>query len=151
MSKDLNANVQSLSEKLQSAMTLESETSTFTVPEGFYEENLPEGLTMGQVSQLQSHNADVLAAVALATGEKGVKAMADDKKLDSVSTVLKIGKDSLAATLNRSVEVSDGKGGRQQKYGYLVAKHTIDASDGGKGSLKKVRGHIYELAAGLAK
>lgn len=57
---------------------------------GTYEEILPETLTIKNVEEVFKHHADLVSATTLATAELAEMAMKKDKKLDQVSSELRV-------------------------------------------------------------
>lgn len=119
------------------------------VSEGAFERTLePAGLTLAEVTKVQNHTTDLVAATGLALGELGLDAFKADKELAQVSVSLPTGKDAINFTFQRQKEVAAGTGkdaGTQIKYGYLTGKIDVNAH-ANKGSLRRVKDHLNEVA-----
>lgn len=122
------------------------EGGVIEVPKDFYEELLPDDLTMAQVKKVQEHNSNLVSAVGLAVGELGNKEFGKHKKFDEVSVEFNANKDKIGLNYQRSKQVPDGSGGQQTKYGILSARYQV-AGASNKGSFKKVRDWLSNTAA----
>lgn len=149
MSTQIDQKVLDLSEKLKNEMKI-GEQGIVEVPKDVYESTLEgTGLTMEVVKQVQGHTADMVSATGLALGELGIDAFKKDKDLDQVSVQIPVHKDDIAGVFSRSKQVPDGNGGMQAKHGVLNMRYTTAGAAGSKGSLKKVKAHLGELATGV--
>lgn len=149
MTTQIDQKVLDLSEKVKSNMTV-GDQGIVEVPKEFYESTLEGvGLTMEVVKQVQAHNADLVSATGLALGEIGIEAFKKNPELDQLSVQVGVNKDDIAGVFSRSKQVPDGNGGMQAKHGVLNMRYTTAGASGSKGSLKKVKTHLNELAKGV--
>lgn len=148
MTTKISEAVKNLSTQLKDEFKL-GEAGVVEVSPDAYEKTLEgTGLTMEVVEQVQTHQANVVAASGLALGEMGLDAFKKDKDLSQVSVELKAGKDVLGGVFARSKQVPDGQGGMQTKYGVLSSRVQVNGA-ANKGELKKVRTHLAEMAKGV--
>lgn len=88
---DIKPHVIALAAKLKPGLKL-GEGGVIIADKDLYEQSLPDELTMDSVNAVYAHTENLVAGLTLATGEIAEEAMKKDKKLDSVSSELKIGK-----------------------------------------------------------
>lgn len=146
---EIKANIRALADNLKSNLTIDPVTGVATPSDDWYASNLPEGLTVDTYKQLTEHNTDVLAAADLATGELGIETMKTHKDLQRVTMTLPlVGKDTINVVQDRTFDARNVKTGETTvKYGRTTASLDIYAADNGRGELKKVREHLYSVAA----
>lgn len=152
---DIKPSITALAEALKATFTL-GEGGIVTVAPGAYESTLPESLTPEVVRQVQDHNADVLAAAALALGQVAIEGFVKDKALDQVVVNFPCLADTMGGNVLRSKSYAAGgipKEGEKrdpnatvEKFGVITMGHIV-AANANRGTLKKVRSHINALAA----
>lgn len=117
--------------------------------EGAFEKTLVgTDVTIEQITKIQDHTANVLAAAALAVGELGLAAFKADTNLKQTSLSLPAGRDSLNLVFQREKIVPAGTGpdaGTQTKYGVVTSRIDV-AAHANRGSLKKVKDHLNATA-----
>jgi hypothetical protein len=147
---DIKESILALAEKLKADMVL-SEDGVVTVSEDTFEKTLPEGLDMKTVKAVQDHTANLVSATGYALGQVGIGAFKKDKRLEQVSVEFAAGKDSIGGVFQRSKEVRNPTDGSSAtKYGILSMKMTVNAH-ANKGSLKKVRTALSNMALDALK
>lgn len=123
------------------------EQGVFTASEDVLKKTL-EGtdLSVETVQKVQDHLINLVSATGLALGELGTEAMKADSKLDQVSVEFPVIQDTIGGVFQRQKEYPGVNGGDSvTKYGVLTMKYTATAG-ANKGSLKKVRMRLNELA-----
>lgn len=119
------------------------------VPKSFYEDHLPEGLTMAIVKKVQDHDSNMTSATVLGMGEVSIPAFKKDKKLESTSIEYSAGKNSIGAVMHRSKTMTNPQGGEPiTKFGVVTAKYQARAS-ANLGALKRIRTHLNAQAASV--
>lgn len=141
----IDQNIRDLATKIKGDMKV-GEAGIVEIPKDIFEKTLDETLSMDMVKKVQSHQANVVAATGLALGEVGLEAFKGNKTLNQVSVEYPVGKDSIGGTFSRSKQVPDGNGGQQTKFGALGMSYKVAGASGSKGSLKKVRAHLSDIA-----
>lgn len=143
----INENVVALKEKIKAAVTPDASTGVIGSPKELYESLLPEGLTLELKKQFQTHDGQVVAAAAAATGEIGIELMQKNKELDRVSLEIPVGhKDKINIAFDRSRQVPDREtNGTKTKYGVLSADYTMYGSKS-RGDMLKVKTELAEAA-----
>lgn len=146
---EIKTNIRELADKLKTNLVIDPATGVASVPEEWYVQNLPEGLSADTYKQLSEHNTDVLAAAALANGEAAIDAFKKNKELERVSLSLPlVGKDTIGVVTDRTYNARNVQSGEVTvKYGRTSASFDIYAADNGRGDLKKIREHLYSTAA----
>lgn len=132
------------------------EGGSYTLTGDIIEAAPREGFTKETVEGFQDYASDLLSGILLAFGETSVVAFAADKKLEQVSIEVPFGNDVIAGSILRSKEYPAGgvpKEGEKRdpnatvtKWGVSTMRYGVSAN-ANKGSLKKVREHINNLAA----
>jgi hypothetical protein len=118
-----------------------------------YESTLPEGISLDVVNKIEKHNGNFIAASTYALGRVGTKALAENKKLDTVETVIKMGgRNVLGLTMERQRTYPNPQDKENPivKHGVIAVNYDIVA-DNNSGQLKIARGLINDLAAGALK
>lgn len=152
---EIKPHIVTLANDLKAGLTL-GDGGVITADKDLYERTLPDDLDLATVKKVYSHTEDLVSGLTLATGEMGEAAMKKNKKLDSVSSELKIGK---YAEINvgylRSQEqtirnMQNPKEAPRQvtKFGVTTARvKTLGQKN--RGELKKVRASLTERAESL--
>tara|TARA_B100000767_G_C19556163_1_gene447057 strand:- start:118 stop:588 length:471 start_codon:yes stop_codon:yes gene_type:complete len=112
--------------------------------------NLPEGMSSSMAKDFKAEEKITLAALGYATGEIAVDVFAKDKDVKSVSSAAKWFGDKMAASMDRSREITiPGRNGapvtKETRQNYLVVKHKTQ-SVSPSGALSKVKAHFANLA-----
>lgn len=145
----LKAEVSAMSAIIAKGLTI-SKDGIASLAEDTVEQCLPEGMTLKDVKKVNDFRDTLVAASAHALAEPAVKAMAKDKKLESVSMVFKVASDSIGHTIER-VRLTGAPGGEKTpKAGYTVTKYEVNGAGKNRGELKKVHTIISNLAAEAA-
>lgn len=154
---EIKPHITALAKDLKAGMKL-GDGGVISADKDLYENTLPEDLTMDTVKKVYGHTEDVVAAMTLATGELGEAAMKKNKKLDSVSSELKIGKHAeINVGYLRSQEQTIRNMQNPKEPPKKVTKHGVTTArvktfgQKNRGELKKVRAHLAERAEGLFK
>jgi len=105
-----------------------------------YERNLAEGLTLEGRKAYEKNDNTFMCAAALAMGELSVDKMAGSKELEATAARIPMGSANLDLGFKRSVEVSDGKGGRMSTS-QISVKYRATAH------LTSVKAHLKAKAA----
>jgi len=104
---------------------------------------MPDDITKDSLLAHQGFVSDLTAALALDHVDAAIGEMKEDKGLAQVSTVFKVGQDTLSVNFARQKEVpsrnEDGTMGRQMKTGFTQVVHKTAAGKGSTGELKKVK------------
>lgn len=138
---------QALANVFAKSMTIEKD-GTVKIEGDLIGDNLPAELDIATIKRVQKHRSEVLAAAALALGEKGLPYLKKNKDADGVELTFKIGADKVGLNLERSREFNDGKGGKILKQGYIAMSYTASGA-GNSGELKKARQRVGDEAAAL--
>lgn len=118
------------------------EGGVITVPKDLLEKNLPEGVTIKDITRVQDVGKTMTHAVSLALGEFAIGAMKKDKKLEQLSIETPFGKHYIGSQIQRERQVPDGKGGQQTKFGVLTSKYTATGTSSSGGDYKRIRDHF---------
>lgn len=154
---EVSQRVKDLAKSLKGEMTLKDGGAfVFKDEKTAYENTLPEHLNMKTVDEVYKHNEDVTAALTLATGELGADALKKNKKLDGVTSELKIGKHAdisvgyLRSQEQRIPNFQDKSKPPEKvtRYGVTTTRIRTFAQKN-KGELKKVRTQLSEQAEKL--
>lgn len=154
---EIKPHITALSTKLKEGMKL-GDGGVITTDKDLYEKTLPEDLNMDTVKKVYGHTEDLVAAMTLATGEIAEGAMKKDKKLDAVSSELKIGKHAevnvgyLRSQQQKIRDLQNPQNPPREvvKYGVTTARvKTLGQKN--RGELKKVRSQLAEKAEKLFK
>lgn len=145
----IKQNVTDLATTLTKGIDVDAKAGTATAAVDMYEKNLPEGVTMEQVTGIRDYNTTFVAASAKAFGELAVDALKSNKKLDSLAVDISMGgKDSVSHSILRSKlhidRLHDNK--ETTKYGAMTTTFEVHGTKGSAGQLKAVRDEISELA-----
>lgn len=116
-----------------------------TLDKKFYETNLPAGLTMEQVEQLQAYDSNLLSATALALGEVSLPHFKKHKNVERTSLEYSAGKNKVELRCLREKHVPAGPLGGEPttKFGVLEASYRVHAARN-VGSFAKIRAHMSE-------
>lgn len=153
---EVSQDVKDLAKTLESEMTLGDGGALVFKDKDTYEKTLPEGLEMETVDNLYKHNEKLTAALTLATGNLGAAALKKDKKLDGVTSELKIGKHAdISVGYLRSQEQRIPNFQDKSKAPEVVTRYGVTTTrvrtfaQKNKGELKKVRTMLGEQAEKL--
>ena len=162
---EINDSIRALAEKIKAGISIDKTTGLGTetgTPGKLFRTNLPKGITVDSVKEVNDYTSDFVAAVTLAAGEMSIDALKENSKLDKCKTKVK--------TMNRNVietSVARGRGSKDYKHGEQIkdengnvtdtipvdvikagfVKTTYRASfDKNNGDLKKVRSLISLMA-----
>ena len=123
------------------------------LPEDFYKKNLPEGVTAEQATKLSKHNVNVMAAAALAIGEKAIPVMAKNPDLKQVTLSFPtVSRDRMEASISRERTVTirnPSTGvvvGEEARYGTPTVRHAAYGSSTSRGQLAIVKQMLQEQA-----
>lgn len=152
---EVKQHVQDMAKVLKKGMKV-GDGGAITSEADLYEQTLPEDLPMDTVKRVYGHTEDVVAAMTLATGQLGAEALKKNKKLDSVSSEMKIGKHgdiSVGYLRSQTTTVRNPSDPSQPardvtKYGVTVPRVRTYAGKN-RGELKKVRTQLSEEAEKL--
>lgn len=108
--------------------------------ENTFKDTLPKGLTVDTVHQVQDHIKDFTGQFAKTVGIEGAKAMEADKKLNSVSAGLVVGRDRVEVNVQRQTTVND-----ETVHGHTDLKYTMDFGEGETSIANQVRQHNAKL------
>lgn len=140
--------VKGLSGVIKTSMKVNKDGTT-EVQDDIWEKTLPEGLTKKQVAAVKNHEANFIAAGALALGELAVDAMKKHSGLDEVKATVKMhGRDSASFQVNRSRSFRNPQNPDADpvvKFGTIATSFKNHAGRNA-GELKKVMEEIGELA-----
>lgn len=149
---DIDPKVVALSKLCEENMTGEAGAYVFE-DKKFLEKTLPEDgpLTMEVVDEWYNHLEDLTAGFVMATGNLGLKDMKKDKKLDTVTSSMKIGRHGdISVGMVRSQEQRIPNFHDKTKAPETVTKYAQITprirtfAQKNKGTLKKVRLNIAE-------
>lgn len=154
---EIKPQITELAGKLKSGLTL-GDGGVITADKDLYEKTLPDDLDMTTVKKVYGHTEDVVAALTQATGEIGEEAMKKDKKLESVSSELKIGRHAeinVGYLRHQDQKIRDLQNPQNppkevRKFGVTTARVKTFGQKN-RGELKKVRTHLAERAESLFK
>lgn len=154
---EVKPHIKDLAKTIKAGMKL-GDGGAITTEADLYERTLPEDLSMETVSKVYGHTTDVVAAMTLATGELGAEALKKNKKLDSVSSEMKIGKHadiSVGYLRSKTSTVRNPADPSQPpkdvtKYGVTDVRLRTYAQKN-RGDLKVVRNFLSENAEKAAK
>ena len=114
------------------------------------EANLPEGMDAKMAKSFIEQEKVTLAALGYATGEIAQDVFGETKDVQSVSSTIKFFGDKMAASMDRSREVTiPGRNGapatKEERANYLVVKHKTQSTSP-SGALSKVKAHFASMA-----
>jgi hypothetical protein len=152
---EVKPHIQEMAKTLKKGMKV-GDGGAITSEPDLYEKTLPEDLPMDTVKRVYGHTEDVVAAMTLATGQLGEEALKKNKKLDSVSSEMKIGKhgDISVGYLRSETRTTRNPSDQSQppkdvtKYGVTIPRVRTYAQKN-RGELKKVRTMLSEKAEKL--
>lgn len=130
-----------------------SKDGVIELPEDLYESTLADaGLEASVVKKVQQHNAEVVCALTLATGETAIEAMKKNAKLDTVTAEMKAIRDEMSVVMHRTREVTNpAKAGEKiVQHGPTTIRYQVKGT-ANSGELKRVRQHLMTQAAALLK
>lgn len=136
--------VRTVADNLKSDATYAEDGSPVLAADA-YERNLAEGLTLEGRKAYEKNDNTFICAAALAFGELSTDKMVTTKELEQTAARVSMGGSNLDLGFKRSVEVSDGKGGRQINPGAVSVKFRAVAH------LTSVKAHLKANAAELLK
>jgi hypothetical protein len=136
--------VRSVADNLKADATFAEDGSPVLAADA-YERNLAEGLTLEGRKAYEKNDNVFICASALAFGELSTDKMVANKDLEQTAARVTMGTANLDLGFKRSVEVSDGKGGRQVNQGAVSVKYRATAH------LTSIKAHLKANAAELLK
>ena len=104
------------------------------------------GIDMAAVKAVNEQRDILYQSFVLATGEKGVEAMAAAPALKQVSAEQKFDEDLMTAAVNRSQEMGFGEGDSKTVFGTMRDGYTVKGAIKTKGTLKTIKSHVRSLA-----
>lgn len=149
MSKDINAAVSTMAEKLQGKISFDDQTGVPTMAEDAYESVLPEDLTIELATKVNKHNTNFMAASGKAFVDATVEFIGknqeflgeEPKQMDLV--ISGVGKD----TFSHSLTVD-----KAAKSANLLSGYTFHGAGASRGELKKVHDYLNDkIAAALGE
>lgn len=142
------ANVIELAGAIKSGLTFDAE-GVGSAADDLFEKNLPEGLTLDTVKQVQDTVLNFADATTLALGEAGLKHLQDNKDLKSVSVKIKAGRDAISSEFFREVDRRNPANGETfKKYGTATTKLSSGVG-AGRGNYKKIQEDLSSRAAAV--
>lgn len=155
MSKDnapdlnVSSGIKDLASKIKKDLKI-GEGGTITVEKDFYQNHLPETISIADVQRIQAHDADFISAVGLAVGELAIDHMAKHKTTGEVTLRYKAGRDDTTIGVKRetqSVNPKDPKGAPLVKFGVLNTKVVKHGAKNSAGSWKLIREHLNTVGS----
>lgn len=149
MTKEINAAVSTMAEKLQGKISFDDQTGRATMADDAYESVLPEDLTIEVATKVNKHNTNFMAASGKAFVDATVEFIGknqdflgdEPKQLDLVVTG--VGKD----TFGHSLTVN-----KTDKTAELVSAYTFHGAGASRGEMKKVHEYLdAKIAAALGE
>jgi hypothetical protein len=149
MSEALNKvseQIKSLAAKVESNISFDDDGAA-VLPETFVKDNLPEGVTIEGIKQVQDTEANFAGALALGLGNATHGLMKEKADLNRTSASLDFGNNTIRASVDRKVMVrAPGSTEEKAKYGNVSVK--LDSGAAAKrGDLKRVLTHVTESFA----
>jgi hypothetical protein len=143
-----NERVDSIAEKAAAALTMDKKTGVGGLGEDFFASQLPETLTLEQVTESNSFQRDFNIGVTRAFGKLAVETLAENKKLDTVTLETTAAPDTkLNIATERSRTYKNNFGDKQPTTKYAVT--TVEFQSGlcttSAGALKKELKAIGQL------
>lgn len=132
-----------LADSLKAAMEV-GDAGAITVSENWYRDNLPESLDMNQRLAFQEHDANVVAALAVAAGESILPKMADNPNLTQGTAFIAVGADRIGATVMR-----DFQHGKETVPGWVVASYEVNSVGNGGAEFGHALAHVRAMADSL--
>jgi methyltransferase-like protein len=154
---DVKPRITALAKELKAGMKL-GDGGVIEADKDLYEKTLPDDIDLDTAKKVYSHTEDLVAAQTLATSQIGEEAMKKNKKLDSVSSELKVGKHAeinvgyLRSQQQTIRNMQNPKEAPKQvtKYGVTTARvKTLGQKN--RGELKKVKADIAARAESMFK
>ena len=147
----ISQSTRNLGALIESAMTADTNTGALTVPADTFDRTLPEGHTREMYEQVQGHITQLVAASALATKNKGLEILKENKGLDKIEFTLPIvGKDNITVVFDRSRQVPDrspdNTGGVRTQFGTTRVGYNVYGTET-RGELKKIKNEGMEQAS----
>lgn len=139
--KDLNKTTRTLADSMKAAMTMGDNGIATTAPD-WYEQNLPENVTMDLIRTIQEHNSAVVAAQPIALAELGLPVMKQNPALSQISASLTAGADTIATDIVREYQH-----GKQTIQGHVISSFTTNAAGTNRGELALAVKHVRSMAA----
>jgi hypothetical protein len=139
-----------LAEKIADSIKIDKTTGVGLSEGKVYEDNLPEGITIDTVKNINSYDADFVAAGTLAFGKLSIDAMKTSKKLEHTNIEIAMGNNVTSVGFDRTRVYTNslGKEGEPDKITkYGVATTTFEVRAGkNSGDLKHARRELNALA-----
>lgn len=137
------AHVIALGAKIAESLSFDSD-GIGTLPETFFADTLPEGVTVDSIKLGQEAVLDFGDALVLGLGDRSTLHMvsAEGKDLERTSVSVAVGHDNLKASFDRKVDVrAPGSTETKAKYGASALK--LESGVGQRrGNLKKIQEHL---------
>lgn len=149
---EINPQIRSIANTLKEHAEIDESTGTVSMPKGTFEQTLPEDLDMKTVKKVYGHTEDVTAALTLATGEIGEDVLKRNKKIDGISSELKIPRHlEMSASYNRHTVGPRSVTDRTpvDRYGTTSARVRTSAQNYTRADMKTVRSHLARRAEKL--
>lgn len=148
----IKSETRELADKLKNGMAID-DNGIITTEKDLFQSTLPEDLDMKTVNRVFDHTAELTSAMVLATGELGEDALKKNKKLDTVSSNLKMSRHGEITTkYDRRIERTvrnpqdpNAKPRQVVQWGVTTPRIKLSASKN-SGDLKKVRQTVMENA-----
>lgn len=147
---EVKPNIVQMANTLKEGMTA-ADNGVLSTESDLYKKILPEDMPSETYEKALSHMKDSVAAMTLATGELGEEILKKNKKLDSVSSELKVGNHadiSVGYLRSQTTTVRNPADSSQPpkdvtKHGVAIPRLRTKAQKN-QGELKKVRAHLAE-------
>lgn len=139
----LNDQITNLADALIKSSTADLGAGKIVVDKKFYEESLPEGVTMAQVRKIEEHNSNLITAATLAIGELAQAPMTKDKELASLSMRIPVSRGRVDAQIKREGQIRNVQTGEVSPvYGVVDVKFRAAGTSTSSGHLKTVRDQV---------
>ena len=143
-----------LATKIKAGLVAQGNVVKETVPHSTYIENLPEGITSGQVEELSKYNGKFVTATHIAVGEMAAEIFKGDKSVVNVEAeVGYFGKnDSISINVARTKTFQNHLAkddADKEVVKHLVMQTTVSSTSIKGNGLKAVRDSMSEEFAGM--
>lgn len=145
--KEIDPKVLEISKNMQEKnIKINDKDGTVEVSGDPFKENLPEGVTMQMVKNVEKYNADFVAGSVDALGTAYSEALKKNPNIESVEATIKTtGRNSVDIRIEKQhTFVHNLKGEKEEvvRYGHTVASYNTVADRSKSGNLKLVRDSI---------
>jgi hypothetical protein len=144
----LKPSAHAIAEKLRSVVIVEKTDNGHATqaPASFYEDNLPNGITMATVKTLQQYDSDIYAASLLVGGEAACGDFKENPTSASSVMKLRAGMDSVKHTYARDKEIRiPSTGATETRHCVAVSSWTKTGTPNSGVQVKAVRTHLNSL------